>query len=41
MDGLIPTILKAKSPVFLRAESAWLDEEVVDIEAQESEEASE
>lgn len=37
VDGLTPFILKAKSSIFLAAESKWLDEEVVDIEAEQTE----
>ena len=36
-EGIIPTILKAKSPRFLEHETKMLDEEAVDLEAQESE----
>jgi|SRR5665647_1695819 len=32
-DGLVPTVLKAKSPIFLGHETALLDKEVVDIES--------
>lgn len=35
-DGLIPTILKAKSPLFLAHETRLLDEEVVDIESDDA-----
>ena len=35
-DGMIPTILKAKSPLFYKHESAMLDEEAVDTEAEEA-----
>jgi len=36
VDGMAPYILKAKSPIFLRHESAMLDEEAVDVEAEGS-----
>lgn len=36
VDGLIPLILKAKSPIFLGWESKMLDEEAVDLEAEAS-----
>jgi hypothetical protein len=36
VDGLSPFILKAKSPVFLQMESKLLDQEVEDIEAEQS-----
>lgn len=36
-DGLIPTILKAKSPIFLGYETSLLDQEVVDLESSQSE----
>lgn len=39
-DGLTPTILKAKSPVFLAHETKLLDKEVLDIEAEQSEDAA-
>jgi len=32
-DGLVPTVLKAKSPIFLGHESKMLDQEIVDIES--------
>jgi len=35
-EGIIPYVLKAKSPIFLGHESALLDEEVVDLEAEGS-----
>lgn len=35
-DGIIPYILKAKSPLFLEHESAALDKEVADLEADQS-----
>jgi hypothetical protein len=31
-DGLTPTILKCKSPIFLQAESKWLDQGITNIE---------
>lgn len=39
-DGLTPVILKAKSPIFLGHETALLDKEVLDIEADQSEDAA-
>lgn len=36
VDGLVPYILKAKSPAFLRHETKMLDQEAVDMEADES-----
>jgi len=36
MDGIAPYILKAKSPVFLEHETKMLDQEVLDIESEES-----
>ncbi len=39
-DGLVPVILKAKSPVFLAHETKLLDKEVVDIESEQSEDAA-
>jgi hypothetical protein len=38
-DGLTPKILKAKSPIFLAHETKLLDKEVLDIEADQSEDA--
>lgn len=35
VDGLAPHILKAKSPAFLRHETKMLDQEVIDLEAEE------
>lgn len=35
-EGIVPYVLKAKSPIFLGHESATLDAEVVDIEAEQS-----
>lgn len=35
-EGITPYVLKAKSPIFLGHESAMLDKEVVDVEAEES-----
>lgn len=37
VDGIAPYILKAKSPIFLQHETKMLDQEVVDLEAQGSE----
>lgn len=39
-DGLTPVILKAKSPIFLAHETRLLDKEVLDIEADQSEDAA-
>lgn len=39
-DGLKPVILKAKSPIFLAHETKLLDKEVLDIEADQSEDAA-
>lgn len=39
VDGLVPYILKAKSPVFLQHETKLLDKGEVDLESQESEAA--
>lgn len=39
-DGLTPTVLKAKSPVFLAHETKLLDQEVLDIEADQAEDAA-
>lgn len=36
IEGMVPTIVKAKSPVFLAHETKMLDEDVVDIEADEA-----
>ncbi len=36
VDGIAPYILKAKSPIFLQHESQMLDEEAVDVEAEQS-----
>lgn len=36
IDGLAPYILKSKSPIFFEYETKLLDEEIVDIESQES-----
>lgn len=36
VDGLAPYILKAKSPLFLEHETSMLDQEVLDLEAEES-----
>lgn len=36
VDGLAPYILKAKSPIFLQHETKMIDEEAVDMEAEES-----
>lgn len=36
-DGLTPIILKAKSPIFLAHETKLLDQEVLDIETDQSE----
>lgn len=36
VDGLAPYILKAKSPAFLRHETKMLDQEAVDLEAEEA-----
>jgi hypothetical protein len=36
VDGIAPYILKAKSPMFLEHETKMLDEEAVDVEAEES-----
>lgn len=35
-EGIVPIVLKAKSPIFLRYESATLDAEVIDIETEQS-----
>lgn len=39
-EGLVPIILKAKSPIFLAHETKLLDKEVLDIEADQSEDAA-
>jgi hypothetical protein len=41
VDGLVPYILKAKSPIFLQHESKMLDQEATDLEAEESQAAEE
>lgn len=39
-EGLVPLVLKAKSPIFLGHETKMLDKDTVDIEAEESTDAS-